>query len=732
MAIPEQAPRILVPLGSLFLKGDRVLAYRGRANDRQRMHLFVDDQNVLEHLTDEQFLEQSAAEKLNPVTREELDSVDAGRAPKRFALASEKDVAELARRRAYVRAWQEAGRPSRTEANLAAIAQTVATRLWDRSAPGWRTVARWISCWIAWGEDDEALLPGKGGNRSDRFDPRARQLLSDTVTENYLVQTKPDAVSVHRSVVAAFDDWNAPYPTTEHMPVPSYQAVLDEIRAIDRYTLEFTRQGRRSAEHKFRTVGDGPVVLRHNQAWEMDHTTVDAIVVDEASGMPIGRGRVSCCLDRATRCCTSVTIGFEAPSASVALECLALGVMTKDKLLATVPDVGTWPCFGVPDEVVTDQGADFRSESFRECCRIIGADVEHTPVLKAWYRGRIERFFRTLSREVFHRVPGATFSNFFLRNKEAIPESVAVCTLEELRTWTIRYVVDIYNRKPHRSLGGKAPLELWNESVRLHGLKPPPSPRRMRLATSLPLWRTLQRYGVEVNGLVYQSNDLLRLRVRQDCPRQIRVLVDKDDLTRVRMVDPFNGNELVVPIRPSMEALVRGVSLHKHMMARALQRENPERLAGEQGTKKAYRLMDESMAAKRQKGGLLSRTEAARYWETLVRVRPTEEPPTVDATASGRSFVDEVLDGNMDEVAEPPPVEVCEPGPMAAQPAEAEPTEIAIVDVPRAAAKPRKSRRGKTVMTDGKDTEPQPIKDDLDGLVEALGLRVSKRKGDGA
>ena len=731
MPAVDDTPPIRIPLNALYRYGSRVLAYRGRAQDRLRQHLFVDEENVCDHMTDREFVERLSTEEMLPVTRDELDRAGTRAGPRKLSLASEEDLAVVAYKRRYVRAWVAAGRPARTPEGLARLIEGVARPQGEGPMPGGRSLGRWLEKWLAWGEDDEALLPGRGGNRVDRFCGKARALLTDTVTENYLVDTRPTAVAVHRSVEAAFEDANAPLPVTERMSVPSYQAVLDEISRIDRYTLEFCRVGRRSAEHLFRTVGNGPVSDRHNQTWEIDHTTVDAIVIDPESGMPIGRPRVTPCLDRHSRCCTGVTIGFEPPSAAVALECLAMAVMPKDKLLSTVADIGTWPCFGAPDEIVSDQGGDFRSAAFKAGCLIIGIDVEHSPLLKAWYRGRIERFIKRLSREVFHRVPGTTFSNFFLRNKEAIPETVAVCTLDELWGYVIRFIVDIYNRKPHRALGGKSPLELWNESVRINGLRPPPTPERLRQACSLPQTRTLQRYGIEIDGLIYQSHHLLGLRVRQDCPRLVKVLQDRDDLTRIRVINPFGGAEIVVPIRPDLEAMVRGVSLAKHLLGRALQRQNPERLAGLAGLRKCYRMLDEAMAAKRRHGGLRNATHAARYFEALARARPADAPPVVDAAASGRSFVDDVMDDDEEAPFLPAPIQ---PPPVggAVSPDVVADTTVATPDAEVAPTKAvgRRARPGRKKIADmaGEDGPHQKPADDLDDLVSSLDLQVSQRK----
>lgn len=131
--------------------------------------------------------------------------------------------------------------------------------------------------------------------------------------------------------------------------------------------------------------------------------------------------------------------------------------------------------------------------------------------------------------------------------------------------------------------------------------------------TSLTVWRKPQRYGLEFEGLLYNSPDVAGFRVRPGRPDAIRVRVDPRDLSRVWFTDPESGALTEVPIVPAMRALVEGISLEKHKLARALQRQNPERLAGEAGLKRAYRILDAAMNLKANADGLKNRTQAARY-----------------------------------------------------------------------------------------------------------------------
>lgn len=710
---------IHIPEGQCLRWEGRLLTYRGRARDRLRSHVLIDDAGLPVSMTDQQLLEEQQAERLCLVTQAELDRAEAGLPKRSLDMASTETLEEVAIRQRYVHAWVSEGRPPRTPAGLNPIVRRVSGQLAAANPPSWRTLARWISTWILCGERPDGLIPGQGGNRTDRIGA-GRDLLRDTVESFYLVDTRPTATQVHRHVEAAFEEYNRGLSPEAHLPTPSLQATLNQIREVDSYTIDRTREGARVALHRHRPVTSGPVWERINDAWEMDHTLVDAIVIDEESGLPIGRPWVTAILEHASRVPMAAITGFEPPSANSALECLRMAVLPKDELLASIPDLETtWPCFGTPRVLITDQGKEFKSQAFLDSCLALGVDVQYTPVLKAWYKGRIERFFKTLSQGVFHQVPGTTFSNIFQRNNEAIPERVAVTTLAELNRYMVRFLTQIYMRRPHRALAGRSPLDIWNEQVKRHGLRLPPSPSEVALATGHTIWRKPQRYGIEFEGLIYNSADVANFRVRQKREDHLRVRVDPRDLTRITMIDPTDGSPKIVPIQPAMLPLVRGVSLRKHKLARALQRQNPERLAGEAGLKRAYRIMDAAMANLSGQNGLRNRATAARYWATLTRPAQPEDPPAFDTQRSARSL----LEGTIEEAMADPQVED-----------EAPPEEEAsdIQDIPSSTQ--RRQRRRRTKPDHKRQSEAQadlaedaPASgDDLDALIDQMGLQMTR------
>lgn len=238
---------------------------------------------------------------------------------------------------------------------------------------------------------------------------------------------------------------------------------------------------------------------------------------------------------------------------------------------------------------------------------------------------------------MFHRVPGTTFANFFARNKEAIPESVAVVTLDELRKHVVQFIVDVYHQRRHRGIG-ISPMQAWTQSVERHGMRPLPNPERVMAALSQVLYRVPQSYGIEFEGLIYNSPLVAAYRVRAAAPRSVRIAINPDDLATIRFLDPDTFVE--VPIKAAMRDRVRGVTLEKHKLARALQRANEEALGGEDGLARAYTLIDRAMDAHGRQGGLANRRDAARYWEAIKRAHEPEEAPAFDTVRSASPITD--------------------------------------------------------------------------------------------
>ena len=377
---------------------------------------------------------------------------------------------------------------------------------------------------------------------------------------------------------------------------------------------------------------------------------------------------------------------------------------------------------GTPRVLMCDQGKEFKSKSFVLACLMLGIHVQYAPVLKAWYKGKIERFFRTLANDVFHRVPGTTFANWFLRNKEAIPEQVAVVTLSELRSYALYFVVNVYRRRNHRGLG-LSPASGWAESVRRNGMRPLPDPDKLTTALSIVGYRVPQHYGFEFEGLIYNSPEVAAYRVRPGAPRSVRVAIDSQDITTLHFLDPADNRWVAVPIKESMRARVTGVSRQKHKLARALQLANPERLSGEDGLAKAYTMIDRAMRARVKKGGLANKVQAAAYWEKLTRPKPPEEAAAFDTQASAKAVTDDLFE----EYADTPPEHLN--GPETAAPELRPAMTPGVAD--EAAVKPRR-RRKPAATKSGPDASSTPMvdDDDIEAFAREMGMSIRSTFGE--
>jgi putative transposase len=72
-----------------------------------------------------------------------------------------------------------------------------------------------------------------------------------------------------------------------------------------------------------------------------------------------------------------------------------------------------WEAHGVMEQLFVDNGLEFHSISLEKACFAFGVEIIYTPRKTPWYKGKIERFNRTINDGVSHGIAGTTFSNIF-------------------------------------------------------------------------------------------------------------------------------------------------------------------------------------------------------------------------------------------------------------------------------------------------------------------------------
>ena len=649
-----------------------------RARDDERQLVFEAPDGLSVNMTDKELLDlQHSPERqlrlLSDAQARDRQDSDRPITSRLLIASDEEDQAVALLKKEYVDGWKRAGRPPRTVAGMQQCVTQTALELRARRlredgkafdpgeldetalrAPHPRTVINWIAKWFEHGETVEAFLPQDvdKGNRERKLDPQVAEILDKVVEETYFDETRPTAAATWQSVKTAVERHNAPLPLADRLTMPGRGAVYIHIKRTDPYTRDFCRLGKRQADLNWRSTGSAPDAGRHNEVWEMDDTLVDAIVLDDETGTPIGRPTVTDCIDRHTRAVPGLPyISFDPPGIFSTFEYLRSAILPKDRILAELgfkPE--DYPYRGKPRFIVPDRGTNFRSKSFALGLGGLGIDIDWNPKLSPWYKARKERYYRT-AHAVFHRVPGTTFSDFFERNKEKPPETVATVTLGELRRLADHWVVGIYNRRPHRGLLRRSPLQAFNESVARFGLDPLPNPDDVRNCLSPIEFRCIHHYGVEYETLVYNTSPgggslgLMELRLRHPRSTKFRLVIDPLDITGIGVVDPETGEVIQAQIKESLRTLVTGVTLEKHKLAVAIRRTNSDVLEGEEGLRQAYAIFDDKLRAFGAGKGLANRRKAAAVLEKLRRAKARlQAPALVDEDASSRSIIDDIFE----------------------------------------------------------------------------------------
>jgi len=368
------------------------------------------------------------------------------------------------------------------------------------------TLYRWLSRYRSL-DAISALIPFKRGWKTGnyRIGEAAEGVIRQVIQNFYLKPERPSAQKVVREVHRTCD--------ARHVERPSPTAIRARIDRIPEYERLKRRGQAELARNKFHPVpGRYPGADYPLAVVEIDHTPVDVILVDDVHRKPIGRPWITVAIDVFSRMTVGYYLSFDSPSTASVAMCMAHTMLPKDEWLLLHDIQGTWPVWGRPHKVGVDNGADFRSKSFRQSCQMYAVDLEFRPVTQPWFGGHIERLQGTLLREI-HDLPGSTFSSIKERG-EYDSEKHAAMTKDEFEKLFVNLICNEYHRRAHSALG-MPPLRMWElgifggAGIQGVGMPPRPADRLTVLLDFLPSFsRTVQADGVSLDALRYYAEAL--------------------------------------------------------------------------------------------------------------------------------------------------------------------------------------------------------------------------------
>lgn len=429
--------------------------------------------------------------------------------------------------------------------------------------PHWTTVWRW---WLKFARTQCATRLANVVRRGRKIDSDQFALFQEVVDEFYLHDQKLPAKTVVDEIHRRYDSLNHGRPEREQLRPPSPATVYRWLNKLEYSVVSAARNGK-DYHHKERRRVTGTVTARRIlDRYEIDHTPVDVLLVCEQTWMVLGRPWLTLIVDRRSRMIAGFYIGFHAPSATSVLYALRQAILPKDAVLATFPTKNPWPVRGCPMALVLDNGMDLHATSVEEFCLETQIEMRFMGAGKPELKGAVERLFGTLSRDLFHTLPGTVFGNVDDRG-DYPSEDRAALTLHTFTEVLIRWIVDVYHCTPHRGLKGGTPLAVWEVDQPTAVISLPAFPKQMDLMVGHAATRSLFHYGIDCDCVRYSSTQLLAMRDPKATTQLLAIKCYDDEVGYIDVCDPATGEYLRVPAIDQDYA--RGLNRHAHALIRA-------------------------------------------------------------------------------------------------------------------------------------------------------------------
>lgn len=529
-----------------------------------------DDQDAVILLTQNEIASGIALDRI------EIEEVLTGSSkPEWIREKLQKDIASLSgatlagylRRRGYINAIIKSGITAFTPQKVMPVATYHAEEALDKKIPSYSSLYRWYRDLRAAGFDTRALIPNfqKRGNTDKRLKLAVRNIIQEKINKVYLIQTQPPVTALVDAVNAQIAIENSKRQADDQLRAPHPRTIYREVNKLSPHLKTLKREGERAAFLKFNSWLGGVKVSRALERVEVDHTKLDIFVIDERTGLPIGRPWLTMAIDIHTGMPVGFHLGFDNPSWMSVMSCLRHAILSKAEVCKEIGGLrNAWDAHGVPEMLVVDNGKEFHSKQFEMACEHLNIHVLHTQARCPWLKGSVERFFGTLNKRILARMPGYTFSNVVDKG-DYDPKKNAVMDMPTLKALLYRWIVDIYIQRVKRTTND-IPARRWRESVAKYPQRFPANMSDLNVAMYSTEKRVIHGYGIEFENIKYNSPELGKLREEFGSKTEVTFRYDPNDLGKIHVIHPKSGKSFEVPTREPDYA--SGLTIWHHKIIR--------------------------------------------------------------------------------------------------------------------------------------------------------------------
>lgn len=393
------------------------------------------------------------------------------------------------------------GAPGRSRDSVAAAANALQVST--------ATAYRWLDRLERYGTVSCLIRKQRNDKGTKKLEESVEKIVRDVLVNEYLTQLKRSPTKALTEIQRRCKAKNRTLGDEGKLSLPSKTTLLRRIEEILPEERERRRNGRNAALDHRPHRGSLPNVDHVHAIWQIDHTKVDLILVDEKDRIPIGRPWITVAIDVYTRMVVGWYVSFDPPGTLATGICISTAILPKDALLAKLGVSLPWPCQGKPRTIQADNAKEFRGNTLKNACGEHGIDLKFRKVKKPNYGAHIERLLGTLLEEI-HGLEGTTFSNPQERG-DYDSAAKAAMTLDEFDAWLANLILGVYHQRKHSELGCP-PIKRYNDGVLGDdtapgiGLLPiAADPEKLRI-DFLPMeTRTIQPYGVVLDHIEYYA-----------------------------------------------------------------------------------------------------------------------------------------------------------------------------------------------------------------------------------
>jgi putative transposase len=482
-------------------------------------------------------------------------------------------LSELKRRAAYVEAIEESGPCVFTPHYLIPVLRDAALKLGDDKPPSVSTFYRWYRRYRAHHEL-RSLVPRYDlrGRRVVAQADRVLELAEEATKEAFEASPAASGRAIYDRLAGKIKVENQRRSPHQQLVTPSLRTVYRLLNRIEAYDLHVMKDGKASADRRFRIVGAGVKVSDILERVEMDHTPLDLFLVDDATALPLGRPILTLLIDVYSRFPLGYFLNFGGASTTAVMGALRNAVLPKQQAKEAIPGLHVhhkWPCYGLMDTLVLDNGLEFHSDDLESVAFDLGIGLLFCPKKQPRFKGVIERFLKTVNYSFAHQLPGTSLARMSQRG-DYDPEKHAVLTMSEFQHLFEKWLLDVYAQTVHRGLG-TTPWAKWHEGGAKRTPELPYSIKDLQRRIGLVRERSLRHDGITIDGNQYSGNMLDPVIKKWGVGIRVRVVFDPQDLGSIQIWPPDVQDPIEVPAVDLGYA--GGLTMNQHELIRQRVRE---------------------------------------------------------------------------------------------------------------------------------------------------------------